>query len=147
MEGVVATEIWTQLTITEVQAAMPTELGPLYASWIVAHPEKDGRLDELTAEAVDLCRAAVAAGSVNALDADETKVPVSGYRHMLNMIFFNLGMEMGIDFEPEVHRVMTRADVWLRGVQLGSINVAGEESTVPSPSYKVGTRSSRWIIA
>jgi hypothetical protein len=143
----VATETWTALTITQVEEAMPTELGPLYATWIAAHPEKVGRLGELTEEAVGVCRAAVAAGSINALNPDSTKIPVSGFRHMLNMIFFNLGMEMGIDFEPEVHRVMTRADIWLRGVQLGSINVAGEESTVPSPSYKVGTRSNRWVIA
>ena len=142
-----ATETWTALTISEVQDAMPTELEPLYASWIVAHPEKDGRLEELTEETVAVCRAAVAAGAVNALDPDPTKVPISGFRHMLNIIFFNVGMEMGVDFEPEVHRVMTRADIWLRGVQLGTINVAGEESTVPSPSYKVGTRSNRWIVA
>jgi len=85
---------------------------------------------------VAMCRAAVESGSPWAMDPDETKIPTSGYRHMLNMVIFNLGMEMSFEFVDDFYSLVTRADIWLRGVQIGSITVPAADGTLPSPSYE-----------
>jgi len=127
---------WVQLTEAEVADSMPADMIPVYDAWIVANPDKADRLAELTAEAVAVCRTAVASGSPWALDPDETKIPTSGFRHMINTVIFNLGMEMSFDFVPDFYSLVTRADIWLRGVQIGSITVPAADGTLPSPSYE-----------
>ena len=107
-----------------------------------ANPEKSDRLAELTAETVAIYRDAVAANPANELDEDDTKIPMVAYQHVLNTILFNLGMEMGLEFASEVYSLIARADIWLRGVQAGSIpvgNVAGDASpsyTAPDPEER-----------
>jgi len=127
---------WVELTEAEVSDAMPTDMVAAYEAWLVAYPEKVGRLAELTTETVAVCRTAVQSGSPWALDPDETKVPTSGFRHMINTVIFNLGMEMSFEFVSDFYSLVTRADIWLRGVQIGSITGPAADGTLPSPSYE-----------
>ena len=127
---------WVALTETDVADALPTDMVTSHAAWVVANPEKEGRLGELTLEAVATCRAAVESGAPWALDSDETTVPTSGYRHMINMVIFTLAMEMTFSLPPEFDALVTRADIWLRSVQVGSISIPAGDGTVPSPSYE-----------
>lgn len=126
---------WTQLTVTVVQNAMPTDMAALYDAWLAAHPEKATRLAELVAEVLAIFRDAVDSHPQNQLNPDPATVPMTGFRHALNMVMFNLGMEMGVKFAPEVYALLTRADIWLRMVQTGGIlvdSLAGEGT----PSYE-----------
>ena len=136
-------EAWVQLTSAEVLAAMPTDLSALYAQWVDVDPARAARVVALTEETVAVCRAAVAARYPGLLDPDDTKVPMAGIRHLLNLVIFNLGMEMGIQFAPEVFTLFQRADTWLRGLEFGTVGLAaGTEE--PGPSYEVPTSQSKW---
>lgn len=127
---------WVALTEADVTVAMPTDMAAMYEAWIVTYPEKEGRLGNLTLEAVAACRTAVQSGSPAALDADETKIPTTGYRHMINTVLFNLGTEMNFEFMQDFYSLVTRADIWLRAVQIGSISIPPADGVLPSPSYE-----------
>jgi hypothetical protein len=126
---------WTALTLAVVENALPTDMATLYASWVGANPLKAGRLAELVAEALATFRSAVASNPAGEVDTDPDTVPVSGFRHALNHVIFNLGMEMGIEFAPDVFQLQTRADLWLRMVQDGAITPAGAAGGGGTPSY------------
>lgn len=112
---------WKELTVQTVLNALPTDMGNLYRSWADANPTKVNRLAEIVAETVTMYREAVAVYPRYVMDPDITMVPVSGFRHALDMVIFNLGMEMGVQFAPEVYSLITQANVWLRMVQTGRI--------------------------
>jgi hypothetical protein len=125
---------WTELSVAAVTEALPTDMGALYRSWVDANPGKAGRLGQLVAETVATFREAVAANPACVLNDEPDTVPTAGFRHALNSVIFNLGMEMGVQFAPEVYTLTTRADIWLRMVASGTINPvdAGGGGT---PSY------------
>ena len=127
---------WTELTLAVVVNALPTDLGALYLSWVDANEEKADRLAEIVVETVGIFRQAVAANLANAVDSDETKIPTTGFRHALNWVIFHLGMEMGVQFAPEVYTLITRADIWLRMVQSGSILIDVDGAGGGTPSYE-----------
>lgn len=132
-------EAWTELTVAAVQNALPSDLATLYASWVEANPTKATRLGELVAEVRRTFRTAVEANPANVLDDNPETVPTTGFRHAINMVIFNLGMEMGVQLSSEADGLITRADIRLRMVQNGGIpidSIAGEGS----PSYAVGLR-------
>ena len=137
---------WVAVTEAVVVNALPTDLAALHTSWIGSNPDKAGRLAELTAETVAVYRDAVAANPANEVDEDPTKVPMAAYRHVLNTITFNLGMEMGIEFAAEVYSLISRAEIWLRGVQIGSIPV-GNAAANASPSYTAPDATERTVQA
>ena len=134
---------WTPFTAAVIENAMPTDLARVYASWFEANPAKANRLVETVAEVLRTYRRAVEVNPANTLDAHPDTVPVTGFRHALNTVIFNLGMEMGVQFAPEVYTLISRAEIWLRMVQNGGIPVdtmAGKGT----PSYQVPERM-RWL--
>jgi len=136
-------DTWTELSLDVVRNALPTDLATLHASWVDANPAKANRLSEVVAEVLRTFRAAVEANPANIMDEDANTVPSAGFRHALNSVLFNIGMEMGVQFSPEVYAAMSRAEVWLRMVQNGGIPVntmAGKGS----PSYLV-PHLHRWL--
>ena len=135
---------WAELKIETVLNALPTDMGNLYRSWVDANPEKANRLAEIVAETVTMFREAIAVYPWYVLDPDTTKVPASGLRHALNMVTFNLGMEMGVQFAPEVYNLITQANVWLRMVQTGKIRAVDTTSAgngTPLYSQKAESRT------
>ena len=131
---------WTELTVDVVKKAMPTDLATLYQTWLDANLAKANRLSELVAEAVATFRQAVAANPLNVMDAATNTVPTTGFRHALNWVIFNLGMEMGVQFAPQVYTLTTRGDIWLRMVQSGTIKPVGTTEGDGSPSYQAPSR-------
>ena len=127
---------WSVLTSEIVLENLPTDMTALYAQWVDVEPGRAARIGVLTEETVAVCRAAVAARYSGLLDPDETKVPTAGLRHLLNLVVFNLGMEMGVQFAPEVFTLFQRADTWLRGLEFGTVGLAAGE-TEPAPSYEM----------
>ena len=128
---------WTELSADDVYDAMPADMVTMYDAWIVANPEKATRLAELTAEMVEACRAAVEAGSPWALEgAGAGTVPTTGRRHLITLVHFSIGLEMGYAFAEGFYSLVTRADIWLRGVQAGTVAIASASGSLPSPSYE-----------
>jgi len=123
-----------------VLGALPTDVRGFYEAWVAQDPAgRAGRLGELVDETVSLFRQAVASNPANVLDPDETKIPVTGYRHALNMLVFNLAMETGAELVPEVYTLMMRADIWLRLVQRGQIQPDPDSANRGTPSYEPGS--------
>ena len=131
---------WTELTVDVVKKAMPTDLAALYQTWLDANLAKANRLSELVAEAVETYRQAVAANPLNVMDAATNTVPTTGFRHALNLVIFNLGMEMGVQFAPQVYTLTTRGDIWLRMVQSGTIKPVETTEGEGTPSYQAPER-------
>lgn len=125
---------WTQFTVETVLNGMPTDMGNLYRSWVDANPSKVNRLAELVAETLGTFREAVNTQSVVIMDENPDTLPVTGFRHALNLVVFNLGMEMGVQFAPEVYGLNVQANIWLRMVQDGSLKPVDMVST-GSPRY------------
>ena len=137
-------DAWTELTEDVVRNAFPTDVWTLYTSWVDANPAKVNRFIEVIAEVRRTYRRAVEANSANRVDANPNTIPSTGFRHALNTVIFNIGMEMGIQFAPEVYSLLTRADIWLRMVQNGSIPI-DETVGEGSPSY-VPPERRRWVL-
>jgi hypothetical protein len=71
-----------------------------------------------------------------AMDEDLTMIPRTGYRHAFNLVVFNLGMEMGVQFAPEVYSLNMQANIWLRMVQTGKLRPVPREPTAAgTPCY------------
>ena len=127
---------WTVFTLAGVLNALPTDLAALYAKWIDANPAKANRLSELVDEQVAAFRETVATQPENVLDLALNTVPTTGYRHALTLVIFSLGMEMGVQFAPEVYSLVSRADIWLRMVQSGTLHPLAFDGSLGTPSYR-----------
>jgi hypothetical protein len=125
---------WTELTVAVVENAMPTDLATLYRTWFDANPPKANRLVEIVDEVRSTYRRAVEVNPANRMDENPNTVPTVGFRHALNSVIFHMGMEMGVQFAPEVYTLITRGEIWLRMVQNGGIlvDIDGSGGT---PSY------------
>ena len=129
---------WTRFDLAAVQAAMPTDMAVLYATWVDANPAKATRLSAIVAGVLRRFRAVVETAPDVVMDEDPDTVPTTGFEYAVDMAIFRLGMEMGVQFAPEVSGIMTRIDVWLRMVASGStraLPVAGVEETAGTPRY------------
>jgi hypothetical protein len=135
---------WTELTVAVVRNAFPTDLATLYASWVDANPAKANRLNEIIAEVLRTFRTAVEANPANRLDENSDTVPSTGFLHALHTVIFCIGMEMGVQFAPEVYGLNVQANIWLRMVQNGGIPVDTTEGE-GSPSYRPSERE-RWLL-
>ncbi len=138
---------WTRFDLAAVQTAMPTDMAVLYQAWLDAYPSKVNRLAEIVAETVLAFRTAVESQPSNVMDPDLTTIPVTGFRHAQNLVLFTLGMEMGIDFAPEVYSLNVQANIWLRMVGTGKLKALAFEAT-GAPSYHRPTSHEgiwRWI--
>ena len=125
---------WTELTVETVLNGMPTDMGNLYRSWVDANPSKVNRLAELVTETLGIFREAVSTQLWIVIDENPATIPVTGFRHALNLVVFNLGMEMGVQFSPEVYGLNVQANIWLRMVQEGSLKPV-ETTSAGSPWY------------
>lgn len=127
---------WTEFTLASVLNALPTDLAALYAKWTDTNPGKANRLSELVDEQLAAFRETVATQPENVLDVALNTVPTTGYRHALTLVIFSLGMEMGVQFAPEVYSLVSRADIWLRMVQSGTIRPLAFDGSLGTPTYR-----------
>ena len=114
---------WTPFTLAVVLNALPSDMEQLRANWVQAHPEKANRLAEIVEETRKAFRDAVAANPRNRMDTAADTVPMIGFRHALNLVFYHLGMEMGAQMAADADNVVTRAEIWLRMVENGGIPI------------------------
>ena len=125
---------WTQFTVETVKNGMPTDMDNLYRTWVEANPSKVNRLKEHVAATLASFREAVRTQAWVVMNEDPDMITVTGLQHAVNMVIFNLGMEMGVQFAPEVYGLNVQANIWLRMVQGGSLKTV-EAASSGSPSY------------
>jgi len=143
---------WTPFTLAVVTNALPTDLAAAYATWLTANPGKTGRLAELVAETVTMIRASISANPANVLDSATNTVPTVSFRYAVNMVIFNLGMEMGVAMSTEAYNLISQANLWLRMVQDGTVPIpCDDEVRGGTPSYKTpaerGSVAPRLLVA
>ena len=128
-------DAWTDFSSGRVLEALPSDVRTHYQQWVTTYPDKAGRLEALAEQTRLLFRMAMASNPENWMHPDTNRVPVTGYQHALNMLLFNLMMETGAQLVPEVYTLMTRADIWLRMVQSGSVVPSPKSGALGTPSY------------
>ncbi|HOW98890.1 MAG TPA: hypothetical protein PK634_14000 [Kiritimatiellia bacterium] len=117
-------------------ADFPSELQPLYETWLSENPDKAGQLASIISNTAAEIRALIASNPTNTLDEDETKIPLSLLRQAETLIYFTLSMEMGVSIAPEANQAMIRAEITLRTLVYGRYLVSGGSSaSQPSPLY------------
>lgn len=129
---------WVDFTQEAALKAFPPDLSEHYADWIAAYPAKAGRLAELVAETVAVFRSAVVTSGVVAIDPVANRIPVTGYRHALNYVLFNLRQESGMKMQAEEYSLMTRADIWLRMAQTQRLKPQQADLGGGRPTYRPG---------
>jgi hypothetical protein len=130
------------VTAATTEGAMPTDFAVAYQAWLVANPTKSGRLAMIVVATVGALRGAVRAQLGYDPDPDDTTVPDQAQYHAENLVFFKLGMEMGLSFEPQVYNLYNQANIWLRMVASGSIKIdVGDVRG--TPSYEAHPRRDR----
>lgn len=131
---------WVTFDLAVVKNAMPSDMDKLHQTWVAENPGKAARLEELTAENRELLRGVCKARKGTVIDPDVNTIPINGFRHAMNLVVFDLGMEMGVEFAPAVFNLYTSANVWLRLVAAGTVNPvpsdAAESEAVGTPWYQ-----------
>ncbi len=128
---------WTTLNAERLLLDFPTDLLALYNTWIIDHPDKAGRLAQVTAETVARVRDAISSRPVNVLDPDPDAIPVSAVQAAETLVYGGLAMEMGIDVTSEANQMMTRADLFVRQIAYGHYRTESGAAEAVKPTYQV----------
>ena len=137
---------WVKVTTESVRSHMAVELIEAYDKWIVAYPEKAGRLDEIVANVRTEFRDAIASVPRNRLNEDPETLPVSAVRHCENICMYEMAMEVGVQITQDGRTLLTNAQIYLRQIPYGRYRFyEDEEDTgIPLPSATVpGERQGR----
>jgi len=130
---------WVAVDEDYILTAMPVSVRTLYDAWIIANPDKAGRLAEITADTVMEFRAGIQTNAVNYVDADEEKLPQSCVRHCVTLVVYTLGLELESPLVANEAAIdaKEKAEVFLRQLFGRSFFVtAGSEGDAEGdPSY------------
>ena len=132
---------WVEIKIEDILAHMPTDVKIRYDSWLCDHPEKAGRLFELTDNALREFRDNLNSVPENIVDPRETWVPQSAVRHLETIVLFTLTMEMGLPIDSAAIGARYSADIFLRQILMGRYKATTEEAAVPSPHFSIPPKS------
>ena len=132
---------WVEIKTEDILAHMPTDVKVRYADWLVANPDRAGRLDQLTANALREFRDNLASVKANIVDPRETWVPQSAVRHLETIVLFTLGMEMGLPLDSAAIGARYAADIFLRQILMGRYSVTTEEAGLPSPRFSIPAKT------
>ena len=91
----VAVSAWVPFTSKEFRNGLPVGFLSQHDVWVEANDSKANRLEEIVAEVVNRFRSAAASNPRNQIDADETKIPATGYDYAFAIAAYTLGLEMG----------------------------------------------------
>ena len=127
--------MYVNLTSEFIESVMPSGLLLDYQAWIVSNPEKGTRLAEIIQQTVAEFRSAIQVNGLPLSDDRVNALPESCLRHTQSTILFELKKEIGINLTESENIAAVRADVFLRGIWLGSIPVTADLSS-QTPSYQ-----------
>ena len=86
---------WVPFILDDFRNALPVDFLSQHDVWAAAHENKADRMAEIVDEVVNRFRAAAASNPRNQIDADETKIPATGFDYAFAIAAYNLGLEMG----------------------------------------------------
>ena len=139
---------WEKVDGEYVANEIPSELKTVYEAWIEKNPDKTGRLEEIAVRIRTEVRDAIQSAKKNVLDPREEYLPVSSIRHMLNLVWYTLCMDMGFPLSAAATSSANAANLYLRQVAYGRYTFKSEDGSgdlVPSgtiPARKeYGTRT------
>ena len=98
---------WVPFTVEEFRNGLPIDFLSQHDAWVVAHSSKAERMAEIVDEVVNRFRSAAASNPRNQIDADETKIPATGYDYAFAVATYTLGLEMGMTSTGAVAGVAT----------------------------------------
>ncbi len=127
--------MWIDLTVEYIESVMSADLLSDYQAWLVSHPDKEGRLATIIQQTAAEFRSAIQANGLPLSDDRENALPESCLRHAQTTILFELKKELGQTMSEAENAAAVRADVFLRGIWMGSIPVTADPQS-NSPSYK-----------
>ena len=125
---------WSPVTSESTQSAFSPALAADYQQWLVANPDKAGRMDEIVSMVVAEFRAALESNPETVMDTTEGTVPPACLRHATNIVIFQLKGEMDKTLSESENAAAIRADGFLRGIWMESIPAAASAHE-QSPSY------------
>ena len=129
---------WQKVTAETLRAHMAVELATASDKWIVAFPQKVGRLEEITNTVRAEFRDVIASVPKNSLNPDPDTLPESVVRHAENIIQYEMGMEMGVKLTADGRRLLTEAEIYRRQIAYGHYKFEDENNpTVTTPTYTV----------
>ena len=131
--------MYVLLSVEFLQSVMNSDLLGDYNQWLIDNPEKEGRLATIIQQTAAEFRSAIQANGLPLSDDRETALPESCLRHAQTTILFELKKELGQTMSEAENAAAVRADVFLRGIWMGSIPVTDDPSA-QSPSYKGATQ-------
>jgi len=127
------------LTTEFIESVMSAALLSDYQAWLVANPEKEGRLATIIQQTAAEFRSAIQANGLPLSNFSPNALPESCVRHAQTTILFELKKELGQTLSEAENAAAVRADVFLRGIWMGSIPVTADESA-QNPSYQGATQ-------
>lgn len=134
---------WQKVNAETVKAHMAVELATAYDKWILAYPQKVGRLEEITNNIRAEFRDVIASVPKNSLDPDPETLPDSVVRHAENIIQYEMGMEVGVKLTADGRRLLTEAEIYRRQIAYGHYLFTDENNPpAATPSYVVPSKSS-----
>ena len=86
---------WVPFILDDFRNALPVDFLSQHDAWAAEHENKADRMAEIVDEVVNRFRAAAASNPRNQIDADETKIPATGFDYAFAIAAYNLGLEMG----------------------------------------------------
>jgi hypothetical protein len=130
--------MYVLLSVEFIQSVMSAALLSDYQAWLVSHPDKDGRLATIIQQTAAEFRSAIQANGLPLSDDRGNALPESCLRHAQTTILFELKKELGQTLSEAENAAAVRADVFLRGIWMGSIPVTADPAA-QSPSYQGAT--------
>ena len=133
---------WVEIKIEDVLAHMPTDVKARYQTWLTANPDRSGRLQQIMDNTLREFRDNLKSVPENIVDPRESWVPQSAVRHLETIIYFSLGMEMGLPIDSAGLGARYSADIFLRQILMGRYKTTTESAGTPSPRYAIPERDS-----
>ena len=126
---------WVTVDEAYVLGAMPTELAGPYSAWIGKEPDKAGRLAEIVRGVVGDFRTGLRSNPTVVLDEGAGTLPERSVRHALNIIYYNLGLEMGLMINFSAQQGYINAEIYVRQLYTSEA-VIDRDRLSDTPSYR-----------
>ena len=126
--------MWKEFTVAYIESIMSPALYASYEQWLIDNPGKAGRLADIISDIVSEYRNAMIANAAPVPTDPLDAIHVSCVRHAQTTILFELKKEIGLTPTEAENASAIRADVFLRGIWIGSIPIVAVAPPLPSYS-------------
>jgi hypothetical protein len=126
--------MWKEFTVAYIESIMSPSLYASYEQWLIDNPGKASRLADIISDTAAEYRNAMLANAAPVPSDPLDAIHVSCVRHAQTTILFELKKEIGLTATEAENAAAIRADVFLRGIWIGSIPIVAVAPPLPSYS-------------